>query len=164
MRGPSHYLKQCRKIMIWTNRNKFQWNWNQITAIACKGNAFENGLCKMAVILSRPQKIPMGLKKLTFPLKRCRGINIKTFCDSKSKTVLLKKFIENCRLLSGGHFSMCYVSSAIPCLLHSLAIYPPKHTITSPHHPVGILEFSQIVPSNISHSRQPWWAAACILL
>ena len=39
----------------WTLRNKLQWNLKQNSHIFSQENAFENIVCKMAAILSRPQ-------------------------------------------------------------------------------------------------------------
>ena len=52
---PSHYLNQCWNVVNWPLRNKLQWNLNQNSYIAIGENAFENGVCKMASIMSRPQ-------------------------------------------------------------------------------------------------------------
>ena len=53
--APSHYLNQCWDIFHWTHENKFQWNFNQNSYIFIQENPFENIVCKMAAILSRPQ-------------------------------------------------------------------------------------------------------------
>ena len=43
-----HYLKQCRIIVDWTLRNKFQWNFNRNPYIFIHENAFECVLCETA--------------------------------------------------------------------------------------------------------------------
>ena len=53
--APSHYLKQFWFIVIWTLKNKLQWNFNQITTLFIKENEFENDVCKMVAILLRHQ-------------------------------------------------------------------------------------------------------------
>ena len=53
--APSHYLNQWWDIVNWNLRNKFQWNLERNSYIFIQENAFENVVCKMAVILSRPQ-------------------------------------------------------------------------------------------------------------
>ena len=53
--APSHYLNQCWNIVNWTLRNKLRWNFNRNSKIFIKENAFENVVCEMASILSRPQ-------------------------------------------------------------------------------------------------------------
>ena len=53
--APSHYLNQWWKIVDWTLRNKLPWNFNRNSNIFIQENAFENVVCKMASILSRPQ-------------------------------------------------------------------------------------------------------------
>ena len=52
---PSHYLNQCWNIVNWNLRNKLQWNIQRNSYIFIQENAFENVVCEMAVILSRPQ-------------------------------------------------------------------------------------------------------------
>ena len=52
--APSHYLNQCWNIVNWTLRNKLQWNFNRNSNIFIQ-NAFENAVCEMASIWSRPQ-------------------------------------------------------------------------------------------------------------
>ena len=52
---PSHYLNQCWNIVNWTLGIKFQWNLNQNQYIFIQENAFENVVCEMAPISSRPQ-------------------------------------------------------------------------------------------------------------
>ena len=52
---PSHYLNQWWNILYWTPRNKLQWNFNRNSYIFIPENQFENVVCIMAVILSRPQ-------------------------------------------------------------------------------------------------------------
>ena len=53
--APSHYLNPCWNIVIWTLRNKLQWNLNRNSNIFMQENIFENVVWKMAAILSRPQ-------------------------------------------------------------------------------------------------------------
>ena len=45
-----HYLNQHWIILIWTLRNKLQWNLNKNTTVFIQQNAFENVICKMAAI------------------------------------------------------------------------------------------------------------------
>ena len=52
----SHILNQCRLIVYWTFRNKFQ---KKLT-IFIQRNAFEN-VCKMSAILFRPQCVNLEL-------------------------------------------------------------------------------------------------------
>ena len=58
--APSHYLKQCWNIVNWTLRNKLHWNFNGNSNIFIQENAFENVICEMAPILSRPQCDTVG--------------------------------------------------------------------------------------------------------
>ena len=55
--APSHYLNQCWNIVNWTLRNKLQWTFNRNSNIFIQEIAFENVVCKMASILSRPQYV-----------------------------------------------------------------------------------------------------------
>ena len=43
-------------IVNWTVRNKHKWNFNQNRTIFIQENAFENIVCKLAAILSQPQR------------------------------------------------------------------------------------------------------------
>ena len=52
---PSHYLNQYWSTVNWILGNKIQWNLNQSTAVFFQRYAFENIVCKMAIISSRPQ-------------------------------------------------------------------------------------------------------------
>ena len=53
--APSHYLNQCWNIVNWTLRNKLQGNLHRNSYIFIQENPFENFVCKMAAIFSRPQ-------------------------------------------------------------------------------------------------------------
>ena len=52
---PNPYLKQCWPVANRTIKNKFQWYFNQNTAIFIQENLYENIVCKLAAILFRPQ-------------------------------------------------------------------------------------------------------------
>ena len=62
--APSHYLNTCWNIVNWTCRNKLQWNFYQNSNIFIQEIAFENVVCKIASILSRPQWVNMTYKGL----------------------------------------------------------------------------------------------------
>ena len=47
------YLNKCWHFTNWTIGNNFQWNFIQNTIIFMLENVFENGVCKMAIVLSR---------------------------------------------------------------------------------------------------------------
>ena len=53
--APSHYLNQCWNMVNRTTGNNIQWNSNGNQYIFIQENAFENVVCKMAAISSRPQ-------------------------------------------------------------------------------------------------------------
>ena len=53
--APSHFLNQCWNIVNWTLVNNLQWNFNRNSSIFIQENAFENVVCKIASISSRPQ-------------------------------------------------------------------------------------------------------------
>ena len=50
-----HYLNQCWNIVNSTSRNKILWNLNRNSYVFIQDNAFENIVCKMVAISSRPQ-------------------------------------------------------------------------------------------------------------
>ena len=52
---PSHYLNQCWNVVNRTLGNRIQWNFNQNTMIFIQENGFENAVCKMVAMLSKPQ-------------------------------------------------------------------------------------------------------------
>ena len=52
---PSHYLNQCCRIVNYTIRNIFQWNFLLNSKVSIHENALENVVCKMGPIMSRPQ-------------------------------------------------------------------------------------------------------------
>ena len=76
----SHYLNQCWIIVNWALRNKLQWNLNRNSYIFIQENAFENVVCEMASILSRPQCV----KKMT-----CRLFGGKPLSEPMSDYCLL---------------------------------------------------------------------------
>ena len=53
--APSHNPNQCWYIVNWTLVSKRQWKINDNSNIFIQENAFENVICEMAAILSRPQ-------------------------------------------------------------------------------------------------------------
>ena len=61
-----HYLNQCWNIVNWTLGNKLQWNLNWNWYIFIQDNAFENVICEMASILSRPQCVNTGVTLASF--------------------------------------------------------------------------------------------------
>ena len=54
--APSHYLNTGLLLirLVW-RMNEFQWNFNRNLSIVIEENAFENVVCKMLSVLSRPQ-------------------------------------------------------------------------------------------------------------
>ena len=53
--APSHYLNQCWNIVNSNLRNKLQWYLQRSSYFFIQGKAFENVVCEMVEILSRPQ-------------------------------------------------------------------------------------------------------------
>ena len=51
-------------IVNWTFRNKLQWNFDQNLNIFIQEIAFENAICEMAAILSRPQYVNSEVVKV----------------------------------------------------------------------------------------------------
>ena len=58
---PSHFQNQCWLIFNWIHRYTFQWSLNQTTLVFIQENTFQNVLCKMADILSRPQCVKRNM-------------------------------------------------------------------------------------------------------
>ena len=56
-RRQSHYLNQCCNIVDWTLGNKLQLNFNRNSNIFIEENMFENVVCEMLFISSRPQYV-----------------------------------------------------------------------------------------------------------
>ena len=50
----------------WTLRNKLQWNFNRNSHIFIEENTFENVVCEMSVILSRPQCVNVSISLVLF--------------------------------------------------------------------------------------------------
>ena len=61
---PSHYLNQCWNIINLTLKIKIQLNVKWNSYIIIQENAFENVICKMAAILSRPRRVKWRQEKL----------------------------------------------------------------------------------------------------
>ena len=81
---PNHYLNQCWNIVNWTPRTKLQ-----NSCIFIQENPFQNVICKMAAILSRPQcdKTPGPFCVPGFPvMPRCRFLNSLVMCVSLTLT------------------------------------------------------------------------------
>ena len=53
--GAKPLSDQCWNIVNWNLRNKLQWNLKRNSYIFIHKNAFENVVCEMAAICSRPQ-------------------------------------------------------------------------------------------------------------
>ena len=80
--APSHYLNQCWNIVNWILGNKFQWNFHWNRYIFFQENVFENIVCKMASISSRPQGVEC---MLLWPAIRPQiSITIRNFADFSS--------------------------------------------------------------------------------
>ena len=64
-------------LAIWTMRNKLQWNFNNNSHIFIQENAFENVICEMASIFSRPQCVKFVMMIWLFS-----PIIVPLICDS----------------------------------------------------------------------------------
>ena len=63
---PNHYLNQRWVIVIWTPRNKLQWNFNHNKKNFIHENASENIFCEIVAILSRGRWVnPDGMVPIT---------------------------------------------------------------------------------------------------
>ena len=65
--APSHYLNQCWNIVNWSLRNKLQWNSNRCSNIFIEENTFENVVCEMLSISSRPQCVKVMMSYSLLP-------------------------------------------------------------------------------------------------
>ena len=77
------YLNRCCVIVNWALRNKCQWNFNKNMIMFIQENEFENIVCKMAAILSRPKGVKrncfLNINPVTLKISSlCYAINIKT--------------------------------------------------------------------------------------
>ena len=70
---PSHYLNQCCNIVNSKLRNTLQWNHKPNPYIFIQVNTFENVVCEMAAILSRPQCVIKSHNSTKFGWADCNG-------------------------------------------------------------------------------------------
>ena len=63
-----HYLNQWCNIVNWTLGNKLQWNLNRNSNIFIEENTFENVVCEMLFISSRPQCVKGSLSSANLPV------------------------------------------------------------------------------------------------
>ena len=66
--APSHYLNQCWNIVNWTLGNKLQWNFSRNSNIFIEENTFENVVCEMLFISSRPQCVKLACALMAIQL------------------------------------------------------------------------------------------------
>ena len=71
---PSHDLNQCWHTLSWALRKNFQPNVNQNTIIPITGNVFETLVCKMSVILLRPQCVNSFPPSAAYVSVNCNNI------------------------------------------------------------------------------------------
>ena len=81
--APSHYLNHCWNIVNWTLRNKLRWNFNRNSNIFIQENAFENVVCEMVAILSRPQCVNSSSDSSYKCIWPCNASNITARADIK---------------------------------------------------------------------------------
>ena len=68
--APSHYLNQCWNIVNSDLRNKLQWNPRRNSFFFILENTFENVVCDMASIWSRPQWVKVRVSMSTSNRKK----------------------------------------------------------------------------------------------
>ena len=56
-------------LIYWTSRNECQWNLYKISNIFIHEDVFENVVCEMGAILSRPENVKAALLCLTVILR-----------------------------------------------------------------------------------------------
>ena len=66
-------MNQCWNIANWNIRNKLQWNLNRKSDILIPENAFENVVCEMTAMLSRPLYVKKMLPPYVFRFQICYG-------------------------------------------------------------------------------------------
>ena len=86
--APSHYLNQCRNIVNWTMRNKFQWKFHHNTTIFIQENAFENVVWKMVVICLGLNVLRYSTRSIHYGLRYHNPDNR----SSKKKSPYIVKF------------------------------------------------------------------------
>ena len=79
--APSHYLNQCWNIVNSNLRNKLQWNNKQNSFIFIQENAFENVVCEMTAILSRPLCVKISLLSV-YSLGQMMLTKLRTFTSN----------------------------------------------------------------------------------
>ena len=96
---PSYYLNQCCHIVTWTLTNKIQWIPNRNYNIFIQENAFENIVCEMVSILSRPQYVKGNHGRLVTPYGVMgHGQNWVAACSALSHDMsrgVLNRFFRN---------------------------------------------------------------------
>ena len=85
-----NYLNQCWNIVNWTLKSRIQWNFNLYLNIFIQEKAFENVVCEMAAILSRPQTKPLPEPVLACQVTHYEQISMKF----ETKLVLKNAFKE----------------------------------------------------------------------
>ena len=85
MSVPNYYLNQCRLIVIWILRNRFQWNLNDSTNNLIVTDPFEVVVCKISAILFWPHCVKHGAYDAVH-VYFCwwKTLNIKMIQDSRS--------------------------------------------------------------------------------
>ena len=100
--APSHYRHQRWLIVNWNHRNTLQWNSNRNSHIFIQENSYENAVCKIVVILCRPQYVNVNI--------HCYYSNI----WDRSRRYLTKIPMRSCakQQMSSAYFHVCFWSSS----------------------------------------------------
>ena len=95
--APSQYLNQR-----WLTVNIFQWNSTENTQIFTQENSFENAVCNMAAILSRPcqMRIPSWRTTVHFQVLKFSVSPVVRVAVEASKPADLPKLLEGLRRLA----------------------------------------------------------------
>ena len=112
--APSHYLNQCCKSVNWSLSNNLQWNFNWKSYIFVQVNAIENVVCKMSVILSRPQCVK---SELCTSRELCAWFTVCTLFDYSS-TGYQGHNIKT--VFPGLAISIVYLEDGLDCPSHSV--------------------------------------------
>ena len=92
----------------WTLRNKLLWNFYRYSSIFIQGNAFENVVCEMVSILSRPQCVKEATEGVSLHLASStlhHSDVIMSVSDHQPHDYLLNRFKENIKPLR--HWPLC---------------------------------------------------------
>ena len=130
---PSHYLNQCWNIVNWTLRKKLQWNFNRNSNIFIEENMFENVVCEMSTIFSRPRCVKLCQKRFPSLSMQYQEAPIIAWLDE----IIGMCFMQRSIFTRCNHICICHIGKLlckpVSCLesyainLHGFCIF--DHTV-----------------------------------